>query len=425
MRAMHSVPSEHSSDPGDPRPSRSYSPGATLRVRAPGAIPPSTHKDALSAAQMDAARDGALFGHTGATQLLHAEALETPLLSADEERALFARVRQGDAAALDHAIRANVRLVGAVARFYLRGVSSGASGASGGSSAPRGGGAGGTGGSGGGLTLDLDDLMQEGMLGLWKAAQRFDPALGNRFSTYATWWIRQSVTRALVNSGSAIRLPAHLDQRCRQIMRVRSALELELGRAPSAQEIAQRLTCQQGHRTARGGWGAQQLTAQEVEEALAAWALRRAPLSLEAEIIPHAALGARSGTGNDHGADGFTLRDLLADPDAEEAFAEAETRADATPSVVGGAGGVDAERVDALIVTLRARGQLTARDVEIVLRRALRGESRAAVSHDLGISRQRVEQLEQRAYTRIQRERAAVRRRRAASGVSKRTGGAR
>src|SRR4051794_9760043 len=133
----------------------------------------------------------------------------TALLTATEERALAYRVERGDLAAKDRMIEANLRLVVHVAKRYQR------------ENNP----------------LTLPDLVQEGTLGLVRAVEKFDPRTGNRFSTYATIWIRQAIGRAVSEKSRAIRLPIPIDQRLRAL----DKLSRELGREPEAQEAAQRL----------------------------------------------------------------------------------------------------------------------------------------------------------------------------------------
>src|SRR3954447_2057621 len=133
----------------------------------------------------------------------------TPLLTPAEERMLALRCERGDLAAKSRMIEANLRLVVHVAKRYQRDDS----------------------------PLTLPDLVQEGTLGLVRAVEKFDPRTGNRFSTYATIWIRQAIGRAVSEKSRAIRLPIPMDQRLRAL----DKLSRELGREPEAQEAAQRL----------------------------------------------------------------------------------------------------------------------------------------------------------------------------------------
>ena len=136
---------------------------------------------------------------------------ETPLLRADEERSLAYRIESGDAEARDHLVRANLRLVVNIARSFT------------------------------GKGLDLPDLIAEGNLGLLRAAEAFDPGMNTRFSTYASYWIRQSMKRAVINTGKMIRLPAYTVQLLNEWRWAASLLQKELGRAPSEEEIASHL----------------------------------------------------------------------------------------------------------------------------------------------------------------------------------------
>ncbi len=120
----------------------------------------------------------------------------------------YARVMEIGNAARAHLIRANTRLVVSIAKKYR------------------------------GRGLQFLDLIQEGNVGLMKAVEKYDYRRGNRFSTYATWWIRQAVTRALANHGRTIRIPAHLGGRISKLYQVAQELEQELGRQPTAEEIA-------------------------------------------------------------------------------------------------------------------------------------------------------------------------------------------
>jgi len=133
---------------------------------------------------------------------------KSPLLSPEEERALAERIRRGDAEARTRMIESNLRLVVKVAKRYLfRG-------------------------------LPFSDLIEEGNIGLIKAVERFSPAKKNRFSTYAVWWIRQSIERALANQAHLIRLPVHVSSDLNKLARVVKSLFNRLKREPSNEEIA-------------------------------------------------------------------------------------------------------------------------------------------------------------------------------------------
>jgi RNA polymerase primary sigma factor len=130
------------------------------------------------------------------------------LLTAAEEVELAKRIEQGDLAAKERMINSNLRLVVSLAKRYQ------------------------------GQELSLLDLIQEGILGLIRAAEKFDWRRGYKFSTYATFWIRQAIQRGLANQGRTIRIPVHIGQRERKIARAERELSLQLGRAPSDAEIA-------------------------------------------------------------------------------------------------------------------------------------------------------------------------------------------
>jgi RNA polymerase primary sigma factor len=133
------------------------------------------------------------------------------LLTHEEELDLGRWARAGDARARVRLIEKNLRLVVSVAKRY------------------------------GGMGLPFEDLIQEGNIGLIKAAERFDPELGNRFSTYAIWWIRQAIGRAIEDKGRAIRLPTHAQGKARKAARVRNELSARLGGEPADEEVGERL----------------------------------------------------------------------------------------------------------------------------------------------------------------------------------------
>jgi len=133
------------------------------------------------------------------------------LLYAGEERELSRLAHEGDKGARARLIESNLRLVISIAKKYR------------------------------GRGVPFEDLIQEGNAGLIRAVERFDPALGNRFSTYATWWIRQAVTRAVADHSRTVRLPAHVMDALFRLRRAENALGLELGRDASEEELAERL----------------------------------------------------------------------------------------------------------------------------------------------------------------------------------------
>ena len=133
---------------------------------------------------------------------------KTPLLTLEQETALARRVLKGDEAARQQMIQANLRLVVRIAKDYDN------------------------------FGLSLMDLISEGNFGLIKAVERFDPDKGGKLSTYASWWIKQAIKRALATSGKTIRLPVHMVDRISQMRRVTNQLAAELGREPHNDEIA-------------------------------------------------------------------------------------------------------------------------------------------------------------------------------------------
>jgi RNA polymerase primary sigma factor len=133
------------------------------------------------------------------------------LLDADEEKTLSRRAHRGDLRARQRLIECNLRLVISIAKKYR------------------------------GRGVAFEDLIQEGNAGLIRAVEKFDPEMGNRFSTYATWWIRQAVTRAVADHARTVRLPAHVVDAIYRLRRAENTLSLELGREATEEEVVERL----------------------------------------------------------------------------------------------------------------------------------------------------------------------------------------
>ncbi|MCC6671380.1 MAG: sigma-70 family RNA polymerase sigma factor [Planctomycetes bacterium] len=142
---------------------------------------------------------------------------EVPLLTADQEIELGKRIGRGDMAAREHMIRANLRLVVSIAKQYVN----------------RG--------------LSFMDLIEEGNIGLMRAVEKFDPKAGCRFSTYATWWIKQGIRRALINTVKTVRVPSYMAEIISKWRTNMLELTYRLGRTPTSAEIADHLDIPEGN----------------------------------------------------------------------------------------------------------------------------------------------------------------------------------
>ena len=144
----------------------------------------------------------------GSLKLYLREISKTPLLTAQEELELSARIKAGDMEARSHMIRANLRLVVKIAQDYAN------------------------------YGMPVTDLISEGNIGLMKAVERFDPDKGGKLSTYAAWWIKQSIKRALANQSKTIRLPVHMVDKIAKMRRIATMLTEVMGREPTDEELA-------------------------------------------------------------------------------------------------------------------------------------------------------------------------------------------
>jgi len=262
-----------------------------------------------------------LSGAADSLQLFLADVGRHKLLTAADEVTLAKRIERGDPVAKRRMIESNLRLVVSIAKGYR------------------------------GLGVPFLDLIQEGTLGLNRAVEKFDWRRGFKFSTYATWWIRQSVQRAVANHARTIRVPVHVVERQQKLSRAARRLEVELGREATKLELAE----------------ATGLPIQHVEEALGA---------------AHASVSLNQTVGAD---DEGELGDLFADREAADPFEEAE----------------ESLRRQGVRRALDALPERERRILE--LRFGFEGEpwTLEAIGHELDLTRERVRQLEGQALSRL------------------------
>ena len=250
---------------------------------------------------------------------------ETPLLNRTEELSVSRRVRKGEGRARELMIKANLRLVVKLAADDKH------------------------------CGLPILDLISEGNLGLMKAVERFKPSRGVKFSTYACWWIKQSIRRALANQSKTVRLPVHLVDRIQRLRRVSSALSAELGREPNDFELAEELQVEPSYVT-------------RLRE------ISSGTVSLDVRI-------------GSEGEDS-TLGDLLADPVAVDPTEEHE-------------------RIDFREAVTRSLQILTSREVEILQLRFGLGDDRERTLEQIGdklsVTRERVRQIQNSALSKLRR----------------------
>jgi RNA polymerase primary sigma factor len=296
-------------------------PAAQAVEAQPAEAPKAEEKEDQEPAPEPVVATVAISGSADSLQLFLADVGRHKLLTAAEEVMLAKRIERGDPSAKRHMIESNLRLVVSIAKGYR------------------------------GLGVPFLDLIQEGTLGLNRAVEKFDWRRGYKFSTYATWWIRQSVQRAVANHARTIRVPVHVVERQQKLSRAARRLEVELGREATKEELAE----------------ATGLPMQHVDEALGA---------ANASVSLNQTVGA-----DDEGE----LGDLFADREAADPFDEAE----------------ESLRRQGVRRALEALPERERRILE--LRFGFEGEpwTLEAIGNELDLTRERVRQLEGQALSRL------------------------
>ena len=262
-------------------------------------------------------------GSTDSLQLFLTQMGRYPLLTAAEEVALAKQVERGDRAAKERMVNSNLRLVVSLAKRYQ------------------------------GHGVALGDLIQDGVIGLNRAVEKFDYRKGFKFSTYATWWIRQACQRAVANQSETIRIPVHVQERRIKLRRARQKLETQLGRAPTVEELAE----------------AAQLDLKHAEEALEA-------------VEVSASLNQTVGDGD------AEFGDLFADDNAEDPIELADAS-------------LERRRLREALALLEERER---RVLELRFGLAGSGEmtSLEDIGRELGLTRERIRQLEANALRQLE-----------------------
>jgi RNA polymerase primary sigma factor len=262
-------------------------------------------------------------GTTDSLQLFLNEIGRHALLTAAEEVALAKRIEKGDQAAKERMTNANLRLVVSIAKRYQ------------------------------GHGLPLLDLIQDGTIGLNRAVEKFDYRKGFKFSTYATWWIRQACQRAVANQSDTIRIPVHVQERRLKLRRARQQLEATHGRAPTLEELA----------------NATELKEHHVQEALDA---------VEASVSLNQTIGDGDGE----------LGDLFADRTVEDPIEQADVS-------------LEQERIREALATLPERERIVL-ELRYGFAQSPEGASLEQIGKKLGLTRERIRQLESTALGRLE-----------------------